>query len=116
MDNKTYLFAVNMGHYNNLEEYNDVKERKRSHDQKYIGYDFNWEWDSYSNRIKFDKMRIRSVNYNKFARFAIAGLVLNRLVSFIDVIYIERKIKSSSFSSNFFGDTEKIKFNISYKF
>ena len=36
-------------------------------------------------------MRIKSVKYNKYAKFAVGGMVLHRIVSFINVIYLERK-------------------------
>ncbi len=91
MAGKNYLFAVNLGHYDSFEQYNDTKERQREVKDKYEeNQGLEWRWDNSSNRIKFDAMRIKSVTYDKYARFAIGGLILNRLVSFIDVIYLER--------------------------
>jgi len=88
MSNKNYLFSVNLGHYDSLEEYNDTKERQRLPDDKYIGDNYKWEWDDAINRIKFDEMRIKSVNMKKYARFAVGGLILHRLVSIINVNYL----------------------------
>ena len=91
MDGKDYLYAVNLGHYDSFEQYNDTKERQREVKDKYgENQGLEWRWDNSSNRIKFDAMRIKSVTYDKYARFAIGGLILHRLVSFIDVIYLER--------------------------
>jgi len=92
MAGKDYLFAVNMGHYDSFTEYNDIKERQRQIDKIYEeGQGNEWEWDNTQNRINFDSMRIKSLNYEKYARFAIGGLVLHRFISLIDVIYLERR-------------------------
>ena len=91
MEGKNYLFAVNLGHYDSFEQYNDIKERQRLVEDKYReNKGLEWRWDSSVNRIKYDEMRIKSVTYDKYARFAVGGLVFHRLVSFIDVIYLER--------------------------
>ena len=91
MEGKNYLFSVNLGHYDSFEQYNDAKERKRLVDDKYgESKGLEWQWDNSDNRIKYDEMRIKSATYDKYARFAIGGLILHRLVSFIDVIYLER--------------------------
>ena len=91
MEGKNYLFSVNLGHYDSFEQYNDTKERQRLVEEKYgEGKGLEWKWDNSINRIKYDEMRIKSVTYDKYARFAIGGLILHRLVSFIDVIYLER--------------------------
>ena len=91
MTGKNYLFAVNMGHYNSLDDYNDTKGRQRSVNDKYEeGKMFYWQWDNSTNRIKFDNMRIKSVTLDKYAKFSVGGLILHRMVSFFDVIYLER--------------------------
>ena len=90
MKGKNYLFALNLGHYDSLEKYNGIKERQRLHEDRYSESEYDWQWDNKTNRIKFDEMRIKSVSYDKYARFAVGGLILHRLVSFIDVIYLER--------------------------
>ena len=117
MTGKNYLFAVNMGHYDNLEGYNDTKERQRFPDDKYIeGEGFNWQWDDRTNRIKFDEMRIKSVTYDKYAKFAVGGLILHRLISFIDVIYLERQSKPISFDTHLNGDRESIELKLLINF
>jgi hypothetical protein len=35
-------------------------------------------------------MRISSANWDKYANFAIAGLLVNRVISVIDVMYLEK--------------------------
>ena len=91
MKGKNYLFAVNLGHYESFEQYNDTKERQRLVEEKYgEGKGLEWQWDNSINRIKYDEMRIKSATYDKYAKFAVGSLILHRLVSVIDVIYLER--------------------------
>ena len=117
MSGKHYLFAVNMGHYDNLKEYNENKERQRLPAEKYADSGrYDWQWDHKANRIKFDEMRIKSVSYDKYARFAVAGLILHRLISFIDVIYLERQNKPISLGTQFDGDKDSIELKVSFNF
>ena len=116
MEGKNYLFAVNLGHYNSFEQYNDIKERQRQIENKYkkdIGLE--WQWNNSANRIKFDEMRIKSVTYDKYARFAVGGLILHRLVSFIDVIYLERTNLQFNIEPQLEQDFRSMKLNFSLK-
>lgn len=99
---KDYIFAVNMGHYDSMTLYNDDMERRRAIEDLYSeSNNEHWEWDTKANRLKFDKMRITSANSKKVANFAIAGLIVHRIVSVIDVLYLERKSGKYNFSSAF---------------
>jgi len=111
MDGKNYIFAVNIGHYNNFIEYNETKARQRQVDKIYAeGPGNEWQWDSTKNRIYFDKLRIQSGTFDKFSSFAIGGLVLHRLISLIDVIYLERRYPKVSFNHQF--STNAVNFQI----
>ena len=101
MEDKNYIFAVNIGHYDTIDDYNQNKLRKRQVNEIYDeGEGNNWRWDSTENRIYYDTMRIESVTYDKYAQFAIGGLILHRIISLIDVVYLERKVSvNPSFSS-----------------
>ena len=117
MEGKNYLFSVNLGHYDSSEQYNDTKERQRQVEDKYReGKGLEWQWDNSVNRIKFDEMRIKSVTYDKYARFAIAGLILHRLVSFVDVIYLERTNLQVNIESQSNQDLCFMKLNVSLQF
>jgi hypothetical protein len=116
MDQKPYLFEVNLGHYDNLEEYNDTKERQRLPNDKYSDSKYYWQWDSKMNRIKYDEMRIKSVTAGKYGRFAVAGLILHRLLSVIDVIYLERRNQSVSLHTQVYGSGDNIGMRFSFNF
>ena len=116
MEEKDYLFAVNLGHYDSFEEYNDSKERKRLVADKYEEENgFEWQWDDKANRIKFDKMRIHSGSYRKYAKFAVGGLVLHRLISLFDVIYLERKNLPLEFDAQINADSRILQLKFSLK-
>ena len=116
MEGKNYLFAVNLGHYNSFEQYNDIQERQRQVENKYeIDKGLEWQWDNSANRIKYDEMRIKSVSYDKYARFAVGGLILHRLVSFIDVIYLERTNLQVNIDPQLEQDFSSMKLNFSLK-
>jgi len=113
MDDKNYIFAVNMSHYNSLEEYNETKKRQRQVDDIYIeGEGNNWTWDNTSNRLYFDKLRIQSVKYDKYTSFAIGGLVLHRLISLIDVIYLERRYPNLSLTPQLSTNAGNLQFKL----
>ena len=128
-----YLFAVDIGYYNELSIYNEYKQRERSQPMRTdpngelireYGYaiypqngDFDWKWDSVASRKSYLDMRILSANWDKYANFAVAGLVINRLISLIDVIYLEKTGKSSSFQSEIKSlSLNNIKFQLSMEF
>ena len=116
MAGKNYLFAVNMGHYNSLDDYNDTKERQRSVNDKYEeGKNFDWQWDNSTNRIKFDNMRIKSVTLDKYAKFSIGGLILHRMVSFFDMIYLERINSRISIEPQLSPDSNSMSINFTLK-
>ena len=101
-----YLFAVDIGYYKDLNHYNSAKARQRSLELetdlnggliREYGHaiypengDFDWQWDSDSNRKSYKDIRISSANWDKYANFAIAGLLVNRVISVIDVMYLEK--------------------------
>jgi len=110
-----YLFAVDIGYYKNLIKFNDEKSRQRlqvieldpygdlireyGHAKYPYNGDFDWQWDRDSNRKSYKDMRIASANWDKYANFAIAGLIVNRVISLIDVMYLERTGKSTPIQS-----------------
>ena len=101
-----YLFSVDIGYYNQLDEYNSEKARQRSlemetdlngelireygHSIYPLNGDFEWEWDTPTNRQSYNDLRVSSANWDKYANFAIAGLIINRVISIVDIIYLTR--------------------------
>ena len=99
----------------NIDEYNNAKERKRLITDKYEDSQFEWSWNTSYNRKEYDKMRIQSVTYDKFAKFAVGGLILHRIISFIDIMYLERINMSSDLSFYLSRDIDSINLNLTKK-
>jgi len=115
MVGKDYSFAVNMSNYNSMDEYNQDMSNRKNYDDIYDDPGYNWEWDSTSKRLKFNGMRESSIVSSKFAEFAVAGLIINRVISAIDVLYLTNK--NSNVKLNAFVLPEKnegMSFNLSF--
>ncbi len=128
-----YLFAVDIGYYEDLNDYNSAKARQRSLELetdlnggliREYGHaiypengDFDWQWDSDSNRKSYKDMRISSANWDKYANFAIAGLLVNRVISVIDVMYLEKTGVSTPIQSQLiiYG-TNNLQLKLSFPF
>ena len=91
IDDKDMIFLVNMGNYDSLSDYNDEKRRQRLFNIIYEETDANiWDWSSDSSRYKFDNMRIQQSRYTQIFTFTIAGMIVNRAISFFDTIYLSK--------------------------
>lgn len=68
--------------------------------QEYIdansyGEDKYWSWDNPSNRSAFNKLRNDSQDYEDYAKVAVGVLILNHLISGIDVLRYSSEAKRS---------------------
>jgi len=88
---KDIYYFTDIGNYNNLYEYNDQKLRYRQYTSLYPDTDeYFWAWDSDASRKKFDGLRYDSQQLLHLASFALGGLIVNRIVSMIDVIALTK--------------------------
>jgi len=114
---KNDLFAANVGNYNSLQEYNEIKARDFLYEDMYAtngNIDYNWNWESRKERLKYDTWRNKSKNYGEVKDFLVAGMLLNRLISIIDVVVLERRNKLTSEIIN--NGNNSMSFNIHYNF
>ena len=92
---KNDLFAANVGNYISLDSYNNDKAQQFLHNDMYPTHgdiDYSWSWEANpEQRFKYDALRNKSENYDKAKSFIVAGIIINRIVSFLDVIILERK-------------------------
>jgi len=109
LENKPFQYRVDIGDYNTYDEFIDSKRRNRQTDliwPENLGYE--WQWDSESNRKEYDNMRIISGIAKKYSKFAIGAMIANRIISAIDVLYIQNvqkrgKLRSSISNINAFS-------------
>tara|TARA_B110000116_G_C16628390_1_gene487119 strand:+ start:182 stop:805 length:624 start_codon:yes stop_codon:yes gene_type:complete len=113
--NKNDVYAANVGNYTCLleddcgnEAYNVIIRQQTIGND--IGYpeieEYRWNWESRDERLKYDTWRNKSKNYGDMKGFIIGGMIINRIISVIDVIILERKnILTSELYQNSNNDT-----------
>ena len=89
-DSELSLLIVHMSHYDSMDEYNESMDRQRRN-LSYSGDKYNWNWDARNNRYTFNDLRTKSSLTKKINNFTISALILNRFISFFDVIYLNNK-------------------------
>ena len=114
---KNDLFAANVGNFTSMQEYNEYKSRQQLFEQTYPNEDCykncNWEWSSREERLKYDSWRNKSKKYGERESFIIAGMLINRFISMIDVFIFERKNK---IGSELIKNNNSMSLNIHYNF
>ena len=97
---KNDLFAAHVGNYNSLELYNLIILQSglldNYTDENYSdtspSHKYYWNWDDNTDeRLKYDTWRNKSKNYDKTKNFIVAGIIINRIISVLDVIITERR-------------------------
>jgi hypothetical protein len=83
-DGKGDQFAVDIGNYENVADYNAVKLRNRDVSLVYDpNSTFAWQWTSDADRAHYKDLRIRGDAAVRNSQFVVGALVLNRIVSAI---------------------------------
>ena len=116
VSNFNYQYAINVGDYNSMSEYNDAMLRRRLPDKLYPqdeGYD--WIWEAPSNRLKYRNMLRTSRDLDKLGDFAIAGLLIHRIVGIINYAYIKNKGRPLGLSTDIYkADNETVQLNFKF--
>ena len=111
------IFLVNVGNYDTLADYNDEKARQRDFDSMYDETVANsWDWTSDSSRESYDAMRVRHATYSKALGFVMAGMIVNRVVSFFDTMYLSRLEGNSNLESYLIPENDGLKLVVQFRF
>lgn len=92
---------------------NPVAQQQYIDDHAY-GEDKYWRWDSSSNRSEYNKMRNTASNLKDYSRITVGVIILNHLISGIDVLRFHSQERRAQFSVLMQDDTPLL--NLSYKF
>ena len=111
ISNKNHKYWVDIGNYMNYEDYNQEHLRFRESEDLYLP-DQQWSWDLEINRKKFKKMRINSDIMKRRINFIIGSVIINHIVSSIDVYYL-KGLKSNT---SLYIDPESKGLNFSFEF
>jgi len=113
--NQLSMLIVHMSQYDNMEVFNETMDRQRRNNSYSDKSIYGWDWDNNINRKKFNDIRIKSSNLKKMNNFTISALIINRLVSFFDVIYLsDKKYKINSSISPTIDDGLILNCNINF--
>ena len=104
---KNHKYWVDIGNYDSITDYNDEHLRNREMDDLYPDdKKWSWDWDTDANRKAFEKKRISSDQLKLAATFGIGVLMVNHIVSAIDVLYLKRVIADGELSVKTYQDLE----------
>ncbi len=94
---KSEQYWIDIGNASNIYEFNEKKRVQRNLKATYPETPrYYWQWDAERNRIKYINLRSKQHSWEKTATFVIGGMILNRVVSMIDVVRIVRKGRSGN--------------------
>ena len=111
INNKNHKYWVDIGNYIDYRVYNQEHLRFRESEDLYLS-DQEWFWDLDMNRKKFKKMRINADMIKRRTNFIIGSIIINHIVSSIDVHYLKRVKNNTSF----YIDSESKSLNLKYEF
>lgn len=82
---KNDQFYVDIGNFQNTQEYNDKRLRERNPNRLYDAMGgYGWAWNSDAARAEFKETRIAGENVLNNRKFVVLGLVLNHIASAIN--------------------------------
>ena len=117
---KNNQYWTDIGNYMDIHDYNDQKTRYRQVDLIYTDEDKFWAWDSQNNKKKFDNMRLNSRIAKRNASMVLSALVLNRLLSVIDIATLTRNKIENPYSDDFetyiIPEQDRLTMSINYRF
>ena len=116
---KDKQFWVDIGNYSSLFAFNEEHLRWREFNALYENNDiWAWLWDSNNNRKRFETMRIDSDSWRQRSVFLIGGVVLNHIISAIDVLYLSRisNIQKTLVYPNYNPYSNKMEFSLTVYF
>ncbi len=91
---KTEQYWIDIGYYDNIYRFNESRLLNRDIAGMYPETpEYYWQWDAEGNRLKYNDLRLDELNWKRRATFLISGLILNRIVSAVDMLRIFRKEK-----------------------
>lgn len=117
---KPRQFWVDIGNYNNKNDFIAEHLRWRDFDaiEAYKDKKWDWDWDSSPQQKHFENKRVNSDQLLLAGKFLIGGIVLNHIISGIDVLYLSRKLQNTNLSLSVYPtvtqESEGVVYQISF--
>lgn len=93
---KDHQFALDVANYLSVEDFNQEQQRMRLAGRVYNTDDYNWQWDSQDHREQYWNYIRRRAKARKIEMFSIGGMIVNRIVSGINVSYLNKNKQSKT--------------------
>jgi hypothetical protein len=93
---KDHQFALDIANYLSVEDFNQEQQRMRLSGRVYSTDDYNWKWDSQDHQEQYWNYIRRRAKARKIGMFAIGGMIVNRIVSGINVSYFNKHKQSKT--------------------
>ncbi|MFB0517337.1 MAG: hypothetical protein ACETWG_12145 [Candidatus Neomarinimicrobiota bacterium] len=91
------IYYVRLGRYDSITAYNQAQLRQRNLAAVYpLGTHLDWQWDFSVNRQHYADLRRASLRAAKAASFVIGGMVVNRAIAAIHVLFLSRRGQAPS--------------------
>jgi hypothetical protein len=88
-DGKTDDYYANVGNFESIYEYNNVKLSQGEYDKVYTDVDkFFWNWDTQENQFRYDAQRGESERIKNTTIIFASALVVNRLASALSALLL----------------------------
>ncbi len=88
---KSDIYYYRLGRFDSISEYNQVQSRQRNIDDIYpLGEGYDWQWGDTDDRERYSDLRGASLLAAKGASFIVGGMVVNRAVAAIHVLFLSR--------------------------
>lgn len=90
-------YWIDVASYPSIYRFNEAKLRERDLAATYPeGAGYDWIWDSEENRVEYAEKRFDRLDWKRRTDVLIGALILNRLVSAVDVIRLIKKSNSAN--------------------
>lgn len=90
-------YWIDIGNAANIYSFNEKRRIDRNLGATYPETEkYFWQWDNEANRVEYSDLRDKQDNWKQIGTFMIGGMILNRIVSAIDIIRLVRRHKKAS--------------------
>jgi len=94
---KAKQYWIDIGNAANIYDFNEKRRIDRNLEATYPETKkYFWQWDSEGNRIEYSDLREKQDSWKQIGTFVVGGMILNRIVSAIDIVRLVRKNKKDS--------------------
>lgn len=94
---KDKQYWIDIGNADDIYEFNERRLVQRDLQAVYPeSGEYYWQWDSEGNRVEYSGLRDKQDSWKRVGTFMIGGMVLNRIVSAIDIVRLIRKSRKTA--------------------